>query len=130
MKECLPSSKLGVNELFYDLIGRIYFSVQYDDDAFERQHPVMYLDLDAWCSVSPPIDSLTHFPFPSEFCSFCLIVRSMYGFEPGQVCSKPHPCPRNPLLFSYRKSDMATPGIDTIPSKIPNFRSNLAGFVK
>jgi hypothetical protein len=59
-----------------------------DDDAFERQHPVMYLDLDAWCNISPPIDSLTHFPFPSEFCSFCLIVRSMHGFQPGQVCSK------------------------------------------
>jgi hypothetical protein len=48
MKECLPSSELSVNELFYNLIGRIYFSVQCaDEDALERQHPIMYLDLDA-----------------------------------------------------------------------------------
>jgi hypothetical protein len=46
------------------------------------------LDLDAWCSILPTIDSLTYFPFPSEFCSFCLIVRSICGLEPGQVSSK------------------------------------------
>jgi hypothetical protein len=66
MNECLPSSKLSVNKLFHDLIGGTCCSVQYDDDddyAFERQHRVMYLDLDARCSISPTIDSLTHFPF-------------------------------------------------------------------
>jgi hypothetical protein len=65
MKECLPSSELSVNELFCDLIGRIYFSVQYnnDDNALKRQRPVMYLDLDAWRSIPPSIDSLPIFHF-------------------------------------------------------------------
>jgi hypothetical protein len=58
MKECLPSSELSVNEL-------IYFTVQYnnDDNALKRQRPVMYLDLDAWRSILPSIDSLPIFHF-------------------------------------------------------------------